>query len=248
LNYFFWLWVVLSVFLIVFWFWSVFILYFQKQSWKAFAKRKGLRYRSRGVFDSPEITGVFKDYNIFIFTTEYDNEDGRMPRRMTSLELSLKSTLPHSMAVASGGMVKLVEELSYRSEFRPDVHGWDNSYIVRSHEAVVPEEYLSEARLKSIMRLMRIKNAWVILFFTPEQALLRLDTPHPLHQAKLLEDILNKLAEAAKIFEVSTPEYKKIDYKASQAKPKPAAHTQVTSSEAIAEAFSEPVGLSLEED
>ncbi len=247
MNFFFWIWIALSIFLIVFWFWSIVILYLQKQAWKAFAKRKNLRYRSRGVFESPEITGVLKDYNLFIFTTEHETDDGRMPRRLTSIEVSLKSCLPLSMAIASGGMVRLVEELNFKSEFRPDVHGWDNSYIARSNASIVPELYLTDVRLKSILNLMKIKNSWVILFFTPQQGLLRLDTPHPLHNIKSLEEILKKLVGAAEIFEVSTPEFKKVDYKAKQAKPK-STQSPVSSSQAIAEAFDEPMGLSLEDD
>lgn len=216
MNFFLVLWAVLSIFLLGFWFWSIGILYKQKQTWKNFAKKHSLRYRSNKVFDSPEITGVMGESKVYFFTAEHDQGDGRPPRRLTSIEITLQSALPVSAAVASGGMVRIVEDLNFKGEYRPDMPGWDNSYIVRSRDIPVFKDYLTEARLRSLVKLMGIKNSWIILFFSSGQGLLRLDTPNPLYDPKLLEEYSKKLLEAAKLMELQKGEFKKLELKVGQ--------------------------------
>ncbi len=241
------IWIAVTLFLVTFWLWSILVLYKQKQAWKAFAKSKDLRYRSNSMFDSPEISGVLKDYKVYVFTAEHDAADGRYARRLTSIEITLKSSLPAALAVASGGMVQIVEELNFRAEYRPEAHGWDNSYIVRSRSEALIKDYLTDRRVQSLVNVMKIKNSWFILFFSSGQGLLRLDLPDPLNDPKKLNDCLNKLIDAAQVMELAKGEEEKLSYKAQQ-KDKGTTHQKTRAIEAHENIFEADVGLTLEDD
>lgn len=215
----------ITIFLIVFWLWSIVVLAQQKSTWKQFAKRKDLRYRGGKMFESPDVSGAIEDYKITLFTSEHQSEQSTLERRLTSIEISLHTSLPISSAIASGGMVKIVDELNFHHEFRPDVKGWDNSYVVRSRDNDIMKAYLTDSRLRSLVKLMKIKNVWIILIFAAGQGLLRLDTPDPLYDVRKLDDHVKSLLEAAKILELTKAEIsgfekKKAIPKVSPAKPR----------------------------
>lgn len=248
MNIFILIWVALSLFLLGFWFWSNWVLFKQKQVWKLFAQKRKLRYYGGKMFDSPEVAGTYQDFEVLAFTAEHDTGDGRVGRRLTSIEVTLHSSLPTSGAVASGGMVKLVEELLFQAEYRPDIPGWDNSYIVRSRDNAVMKAYLTEPRVQALIKLMKIKNAWVILFFTGGRGLLRIDTPDPLYDPKHFDDTMKKMVEAAKVLELEKGETNRLtavvgrDIERGTERPGPAVI------ETPDKVFEEPIGLSLEDD
>ena len=210
MSVYFIIWAVLTTFLLLFWVWSTTILYQQKKSWKAYAQKKKLRYRANRFFDSPEISGAFEGYKIVGFTSEHDQQDGRLIKRLTCLEVSLKGSLPVSTAIASGGMVDVVEELSFQYEYRPDIRGWDNSYIARSRDEDVMRAYLTTERLQQLVKLMKVKNSWIILIFVGGQGLLRIDTPDPLDNIKTLEKYVRALVSAAKVLDLDRGEAEKL--------------------------------------
>lgn len=247
MNIYIMIWIAVTLFLVTFWFWSVLVLYKQKQTWKAFSKGKDLRYRSNSMFDSPEISGVYKGYKVYLFTAEHEAPDGRYARRLTSIEVTLKSSLPVALAVASGGMVQIVEELNFRAEYRPEAHGWDNSYIVRARSEEVIKEYLTDRRVQALIEVMKIKNSWLILFFSSGQGLLRLDMPDPLSDMKKLNGLLNKLAEVAQIMELAKGEEEKLSYLVQQ-KEKGAGHKKTKEIRAPENILEEHIGLTLEDD
>ncbi len=247
MNYYLVIWIAVTVFLLVFWFWSLFVLYKQKQVWKAFAKSKGLRYRSNSMLDSPEISGLYKDYKVYLFTAEHDAAGGRYPRRLTSIEITLKTVLPGALAVASGGMVQVVEELNFVSEYRPEQHGWDNSYIARSRDETAMKDYLTGRRVQALINLMKLNNSWLILFFSSGLGLLRLDTPDPLSDLKKLNDYLNKLIESAQIVELEKGESEKLALKA-QLKSQTQTRQKAKEIEAPENILDQHLGLVLEDD
>ncbi len=248
MNIYILIWVALSLFLLGFWFWSNWVLYKQKQSWKLYARKRKLRYRSGRIFDSPELSGTYQDFEVLCFTAQHDAEDGRPGRSLTSIEVTLHSSLPVSAAIASGGMVQLVEELHFQAEFRPETPGWDNSYIVRSRDGAVMKAYLTDRRAQALVKLMKIKNAWIILFFTGGRGLLRIDTPDPLHDPKHLDDVIKKMVEAAKIMELEKGETNRLNAVVGRDIERGGERAQPSVIETPEKIFEEPVGLTLEDD
>lgn len=200
------LWAVISLFLLGFWAWTTWILYRQKKAWKAYAAKRKMRYHPGRLYDSPHVGGAIDEYKIRIFPSTHLTGDARGERRLTTIEISLLTHLPVDGAVASGGMVRIVDDLAFNQEFRPDIKGWDDSYIVRSRDNDRMRAYLTDERLRALMKLMRLKNAWVILIFAVNEGLLRVDTPDPLEDSARLDETVRQMIEAARIFELDKGE------------------------------------------
>lgn len=200
------LWVFVSVVLLGFLIWSLIVLHNQKNTWKRFASKYKLRYRSRGAMDSPEVDGSIDGYKIDVFTSEHTAENARSSRKLTAIEISLHSVMPVDGAVASGGMIPLVKELSFKTEVRPEHDLWDRSYIAAGDNARAVKAYLTPERLDALIRLMRIKHSWIILIFRAERMLLRIDTPDPLTSPDYLDRLIKLLIKSAKAFELKSGE------------------------------------------
>ncbi len=236
------IWISLSVFLLVFWAWSTAVLFRQKRGWKQFAQKYKIRYRGNNLFDSPDLSGSVDGYKVIAFTSDHSDEDARLGHRLTCIEVSLKTALPVSCAVASGGMVKIVEELSFQYEYRPEIKGWDNSYIARSKDDDLMRAYLTDDRLKALIKLMKIKNSWIILLFSSGQGLLRIDLPDPLDDPKNLEKHIKMMVNTAKILEIGDGELNKMT---SKKKTKDMGLIDLNDTHEI---FDKPAGLTLEDD
>jgi hypothetical protein len=201
-------WFLITVFLLGFWGWTTYLLFLQKKSWKAYAAKFKLRYRANRLFESPDVNGSIDGYKVSIFTTDHEYTDGRSRRMLTTIEISMQTVLPVPAAIASGGMVKLVEDLSLAQEFRPDIAGWDVSYVARSHEKSILENYLTTARVEALSELMKEKRSWLILIFSGDIGLLRIDTPDALEDPKKLSVLVQKMINLAKICELADGEDK----------------------------------------
>lgn len=204
------LWIVISVTLIGFLVWSLYTLYQQKTSWKAFAAKHKLRYKGNSLMQSPEMDGAIDEYKISFFTGEHVNPDMRSLRKLTAVEIGLQSVMPIEGAVASGGMVELVKEMDMKFEIHPEHEGWNKAYIARGSNRFVLEAYLTDERVSALSKLMKMKNSWVILIFRKDRMLLRFDTPYPLVSKAQLEKIGQLMLKTAKILELGADEGKKL--------------------------------------
>jgi len=156
--------------------------------------------------DSPEVDGSIDGYKIDIFTSEHILENARSSRKLTAIEISLHSVLPIDGAVASGGMVPLVKELGFRTEIKPEHELWNRSYIAAADNERALKAYLTPERLDALLRMMRIKNSWMILIFRAERLLLRIDTPDPLTSEDYLDRLIKLMLKSAKTLELKSGE------------------------------------------
>ena len=204
------LWFLISGFLLGFWIWTLFTLFKQKSAWKFFAEKRKMRYHPNRMMESPSISGAIDGYNISMFTSEHSELDARSGRRLTAIEISLHSGLGVPCAIATGGMVPLVEILDINKEFRPNFKKWDDSYIVRAGDVPYIENYLTDERLQKLADIMSIEKAWVILLFLSDRGILRLDTPYPIDHPKKIDELLKQLVDVAKALELSDAEHKNL--------------------------------------
>ncbi len=195
------LWAILSVGLLYFTVWTMFVLHKQKKSWKAFAKKYKLRYQANSMLESPEVKGVLDDYTVGVFMGEHMSPDMRRARKLTAIEVNLNSIMPTEGAIASADMVAVIQELNFKNEIKPDHPDWKISYVAASDNKTVLESYLTKERQEVLTGLMKIKNAAVIFIFRGEVALLRFDTPEPLDSPKKLDQLVKKMIAAARILE-----------------------------------------------
>lgn len=200
----------------MFWAWTIWVVYRQKKAWKFYSDKKKLRYTSNGFLETPSISGAISGYKVSIFASEHSELDARSQRRLTAIEVTMHSGLPFHAAIASGGMVPVVDALALPQEYKPSVHGWDDSYIIRTRDNDKIEKYLDEKRSGAIVKLMQVENSWVILLFLGEYGLLRLDTPKPIDDPKLMDKLIKQLIDVAKTLELDEKEKTALSKKGSK--------------------------------
>ncbi len=208
LSIFFYIWLFISLFLLGFWLWTLYVVLQQKRAWKIFAEKRKMRYSETGMFSTPIVSGAIDTYGVSLFASEHSELDERSYKRLTAIEISLQSDFPFSCAVASGGMVSVVDSFYIRHEFKPTVKGWDNSYILRASDLEIAKNYFSDERLKKLLKLMSIDKAWVILAIVGDRGILRLDTPYPIDNPKELDKLIKQMISVAKALEMKKGEEK----------------------------------------
>ncbi len=242
LNIYIIIWLSISLFLLVFWGWTLFVVIRQKQAWKLYAGKRAMRYHNMGMFSTPMVSGAVDGYGVSLFASEHSELDERSQRRLTAIEISLQSDYPFVCAVASGGMVSVVDAFDIRHEYKPQTKGWDNSYILRSSDMKMGRAYFTDDRLEKIVDLMKTNKAWVILAIVQDRGILRLDTPYPIDNPKELDELIKKMIVVAKALELNKGEDKDLIRKQSE----------TDSSQAVLavddDLLDDHLGLELEED
>lgn len=213
LSFTFFLWLGVTVLLLGFWFWSIHIVLRQKRAWKVYASKRKLRYHKKGLLETPGVSGVIEDYSVSLFASEHGELNGRSHRNLTAIEITLHTSLPTDCALASGGMVPIVQGIGLHQEFKPPTKGWDDSYIVRAADLDIAREYLTHERLSNIIGLMKTEKAWIIFLFMGGKGILRLDTPLPIDNPKEIDVLVKQMINAANTLEVSEGEEKALRVK-----------------------------------
>ncbi len=204
-NIAFFIWILLACAIVGFFLWTLYTLHQQKTAWRAFAKAKNLRYaNSPNFMDSPQVIGTLEGYALSIFGSEHMREGMRTPRKMTTLEISLRTKAsPITGAIASGGMTPFVQDetMDFGAVVVPSSPVWDAAWLARAQDSAALLSYLTPQRVQALATLMRIPQMWVIFIFKGEEMLLRLDTPDPLDEPARLEGLVARLIATAKILE-----------------------------------------------
>lgn len=211
------LWLFITLFFTWFWAWTSFISWRQIQAWKTYAKTRKMRYHSNGLLVTPTLTGSVDGYKVSIFASEHSELDARSNRRLTAIELHMHTRLPVAGAIASGGMVPVVEPLNLHQEYKPPHNKWDDAYIVRCRDNKVIENYLEQERLDGLVKLMGRDKVWIVLLFLEETGLLRMDTPLALDNPKQLDKAVKELVALAKVLELRKGEAETLLRKSSDA-------------------------------
>jgi len=200
------LWFVLSAILIFFSVWTLHILLQQKRAWRVFADKYKLTYQGGRLFDSPSVSGLYKNYSISLFTGEHAREDIRNNRKLTAIEVEVESALPMEGAIGTHGMADIVRGLDYAHRLKSEEYGWGQEAAIRIDEPAMLQKYLTEERVQALSELMKVVNAWVIFIFVRNKTLLRLDMPNPLQNPKKMDVLLNKMIEVARVMELDKAE------------------------------------------
>ncbi len=202
----FFLWLLLSLVLLFFLGWNLLITFKQKKAWQAFAADRGLRYKSDAFMRSPRLDGVVNGYTIGMFAAEHVRDSSRTSRKLTAIEIQLSSEMPFDGAVASAGMIELVKAMDFKEEITPNSTHWDKKHVAITSYKAAMQAYLTDERVKALVGLMRMKNAWVILAFRNGVFLLRVDTPNALAESKVIDDVLAAMIKVAAVMELNDGE------------------------------------------
>lgn len=232
---------IISVALLYFSGWTYVILYRQKKAWKAFAARHKMRYIPGQFMDSPQVKGQYGGYDVHVFSSEHQSPDVRGFRKLTAVEITMKTTPPAVLVAASSGMVSLADLMDLPVTYVPEHDKWSAENVIRGNHRDMTETYFTPERLTSLQKLMSIKNAMMIYIARPETGILRIDLSDPLDDEGREEKLLKNLVKLAKILELGDGEEGKL--KAASAK-----KVKTTPVLEVDDGAIEDTGLSLEDD
>jgi len=147
------LWVVLSIFVMGVFFWSMFILQQQKRAWFAFAKKSGLKYEAGAYTDPPVISGIVKGYKVTFFTDSLRTQDVRGRRFVTTIEVEMGDGMPTVAALATQDFADFLSPLRLPLSWQPPGEDWQKNYIIKTRSTDRLVRYLTKARLKVLSDL-----------------------------------------------------------------------------------------------
>ena len=189
------LWLVLSVFVMGFFLWTMAILQQQKKAWYFFAKKMGFTYKAGKYTDSPIVTGMYNNYKATFFTDSLRVNDIRGRRFVTTIEIELGAGMPTTAVLATKDFNDYLAPLRNTQTYQPP-GTWDKSYIVKTKNKEILVRYLTPERVKILSGLFSIKNAASLFFFDPQDCILRIETPDPIRDAERMEKMIRRLFTA----------------------------------------------------
>ena len=238
------IWILLSIALIGFVFWTSLILYMQKQAWKKFADKYDLRYSVEKILDSPTVEGVISGYKVALLTSAHLTEDIKGTKNMTAFEITLKTILPTKGAIGSGDMADIIKTLGFQDEHSLKEPAWNKEWVIQADNTSIMDAYLTQDRINTLIKLLGMKNACAILLFQPETTLLRVDLSNPLTSIEDLEKLKKIMFASLKTLEIS--ELEKTDL--AKVRAKSSAKLNAIELEDDKDGEINVTGLSLEED
>lgn len=204
------LWAVISVALLYFSGWTYLILYRQKAAWKAFAAKNKLRYIPGKMMDAPQVKGVYGGYDVHVFSSEHQSPDVRGFRKLTAVEITLKSVSPVKMIAVSNGMMSLAEAAGFPQTVSVEHDTWADDNLIQSDNADIAAAYFTPERLSGLQKVISIKNAMAVFILRPEIGLFRIDLSDPLDSQDKEERLLKNLVKLAKMLEIDNVEEGKL--------------------------------------
>ena len=99
-------------------------------------------------------------------------------------------------------MVSALQEIDFAMEIKPDFKGWPKGYIALTDDEGAMMAYLTDKRLKALIKLFSMQHVWGILAFRGEVAFLRLDMPQALDRLEDLEAMMKRVIAVAKVLEI----------------------------------------------
>ncbi len=200
------LWLVVSVFILGVFTWSLQILMQQKKAWQAYAKKAALEYTPGKFMDSPTLQGVVAGYRTAIYSQRQPTPDGRGQRYVTVLEFELGEGLPTGGLVAAMSFAPMVAGLNFSETAVIDFPEWDKNRIIKTRDGAAMKAYLTRDRLEALHALMTMNSAAAMYLFDETNGAVRIETTDPLRDAAKMEKIIAKITGLAGRLKLSPAE------------------------------------------
>jgi hypothetical protein len=201
------IWLLLSAFIIGVSVWSTQILFQQKRTWSAYAKKHSYDYKPGKMMESPSIAATVDNMRLSLYTDVQRTNDARGERYVTVIEIIMGPGMPTGGALATPELRPFVDSLSFGEIYSPDnFPGWKSAYIVKTRDSKKLKAYLTAARLEVLNALFSMKNSMSLFFFDEEECVLRIETSDPLRRPEHLEKIVRRITESAKKLKIADAE------------------------------------------
>lgn len=186
------LWVVVSLFILGTFFWSVRVLFQQKAAWKTFAQKLGVTYMpQRGILVSPVVSGAIGQFGFSLFSEPEPTNDQRGLRYNTVIEFALRQGVPGTVgAIGTDKMTVILDQLVAKAPVSANDPDWDATWFIRATNAAVVGQYLTPARIDVLKKIFRLKTRGSLFLFNDSEGILRIETADPMVNAERLEKIV----------------------------------------------------------
>jgi hypothetical protein len=195
------IWVVLSLFILGVFLWSVVILREQKTAWAAFAKKHNLQYTPGKFMESAVVRGKMGGFRVSLFSETQQTEDVRGERYVSVIEVEMGPGMKTGAAIGTGEMKGFIDGLSFGQTYDPQHEKWQPAFILKTKDHVALKDYLNRERLDALMDLFNMNKAAALFFFDEHDCVLHMETSDPLRQAdkqdRIFERILNDVRKLA---------------------------------------------------
>lgn len=204
----FFIWVVFSTFILGVFFWSLQILLLQKKAWKTYAAKANLTYAPGDkLMTPPAISGKIKNFPVSLFTSQQSTPDIRGQRFSTIIEIALGAGMPDNGVAGTEKMKELTDTLDMPYTFVPQDKDWVNTWIVKTKNLPMMEQYMTQARVDAIKRIFKMKLLSALFIFDTQEGVLRIETADPMNKPEKLEKIMTGLVQQVAILSVTRQEY-----------------------------------------
>ena len=200
------IWIIFSTIILGAAFWSLAIQFQQKKTWEAFAKKAGLKYM-KGTFTGPcGVEGVLDGYDVSLFTAEQQNQDNRKNRKVTGLQINANEGFVDAIAAGTSEVRPFIKSLGGLSHHKIDDKKWNKSLTLFSRNKEAVDLFLTDERIDTIQKMLKIKNADVILLLDENEGGYRIETSNPLTDLVQLEKMVKATIARYKILSVTKEE------------------------------------------
>lgn len=196
------LWIVFLLAIIAAFVWSYHIIFEQKRSWAAFAKRYNLNYTPRGFFQAPEVSGHFKGRNLNIYTQERYSPETNTKTVTSIVEVFLTRSPEIYAAVCSPGLVDVMGALDLPEPFMVNSSEWPQQFLSRTFEGEPAAQWFlaEDNRIQAIKQLSGLPFETTFVA-NDVNSFVAVRTSHPLTDPKRINQIMGKLYAIASLLD-----------------------------------------------
>ncbi len=220
MNIWFFVWVVLTVFILGMFFWSAEILFKQKKAWRKLALKLGLSYTPNSLLKSPRIEGVYNGYSVLLYSEEQPSNDSSRKIFRSVMLIGFQEGFPTGAALASAGRRDFIEALKVEEVHKPEYKGWNGSVVFHTQDDETLSKFMNEKRYAALNKLMNLKDKETILIFDDKEGYYRMETFDPLTDDGVVLKMLDKFTSELEVLR-PTKEDKKLYPKSKPSKSKP---------------------------
>jgi len=197
----FFIWLVATIAIIGFAWWSVRIQMLQKKAWAAFAKKYNLNFQKNRFFESPQMEGYFGDYYIRAYEGQDLDVGGRASVALL-IEMELRHVMPFEIIVCPKKEQTVFKQFELPKVLHFKAEKWHSSNLVGTDDDESAKIWLIPERLEVLQKFFAVPNSRAIYVGTPNRNVLILQQADPITDPRLMQKILKRMSEVAYMLEV----------------------------------------------
>lgn len=192
------IWIVLSLFILSVFGWSVIILRQQKQSWAAFAAKHALDFQPRRFMEAGIVRGTLEGFGVTLYSDAQKTDDVRGERYVSVIEVEMGSGMPTGAAIGTPEMRNFINTLTFPDIVEFNHPKWTAAHVAKTRDVQALKAFMTPARLDMLMDIFSMNRVSALLFFDEQGCVFHLETIDPLRNPEKLDRIMKRLLASLK--------------------------------------------------